>query len=243
MVPQDFLAVSPSRLAWLAWAGLGIVLVYSLTLPIATLPGNGAWLRRFETPEIVPGRVLDQTFTMNRDGLTAIEFALVPVGPPARDISLTLLDVTVAGAERVVAADAIRVHALGDRQSFGFAFDPIAGSRFHTYQLEVSGTDGPSGYALVATKGDRYAGGTMGVNDRARWGDLVFQTFVSPPVGSTWTTLWTRRGESGRASGKLILALLGLNWVAVGFLLRAAIGLAVAGRVPAAAPEQPSPRG
>jgi len=227
--------MSPSGLAWLAWAGCGIVLVYSLTLPVATLPGNAAWLRRFETPEIVPGRVLNQTFTMNRDGLTAIEFALVPVGPPSRDVRLALLDVTYAGNARAVRTSTIKAPALGDRRSFRFEFVPIADSRFHTYQLEVSGTDGPSGYALVATKGDRYAEGTMGVNGRARWADLVFQTFVSPPVGSTWKTLWTRQAEPGRASGRLILALLGLNWVAMGLLLREFLQLGAA-----AAPQRPS---
>jgi len=242
VVPTNLL-VSPSRLAGLAWAGLGVVLAHSLTLPVVTLPGNAAWLRRFETPEIVPGRVLGQTFTMNRDGLTAIEFALVPVGPPSRDIDLTLLDVTDARNARAVRTTTIKVPALGDRRSFRFEFVPIADSRFRTYQFEVSGTDGRSGYALVAARGDAYAEGTLGFNGRARWADLIFQTDVSPPVASIWTTLWTRRGEPGRASGKLILALLGLNWVVVGFLLRASIGLAVAGRDPAVAPEQPSTRG
>jgi len=221
---------SPSRLVWLVWAGLSIVFAYSLTLPVATLPGNRPWLRRFDTPEIAEGRVFSQTFTMDRDGLTAIEFNFDPVGPPSRDFTVTLLDVTIPRSSRIVSTQTIRVHALGDRRSFRFEFPPIPDSRFHSYEFDVSGGDGRSGYALVAARGDGYTGGTLGVDGRARWSDLIFQTDVSPPVASTWTTLWTRRGGSGRASGKLILALLGLNWIAVGFLLRAV------------AQNQPSPR-
>src|SRR5439155_7857758 len=139
VVPKNLLALSPSRLAWLAWAGLSVVFAYSLTLPVATLPGNGVWLRRFDTPEIVDGRVFSQTFTMDRDGLTAIEFSIDPVGPPSSDITATLLDVTVAGKARVVETSTIKVHALGDRRSFRFEFPPIAGSRFRAYEFDVTG--------------------------------------------------------------------------------------------------------
>jgi len=219
---------SPTRLVWLAWAGIGAFLVVALMRPIATLPGDETWLRRFDTLEIAPGRVFSQTFTMNRNGLTAVEFSIAPLGPPARDISVTLLDITVRGQPLVVYADAIKVAALGDRQSFRAEFPPIADSEFRTYELDVSGTDGRSGYALVAAKGDGYAQGTMYFNDRARWADLIFQTYVSPPVRSIWTTLWQRHASPGRASGKLILALLGLNWIAAGFLLRALLGVGAA---------------
>ena len=202
--------------------------------PIATLPGEGTWLRRFQTLEIAPGRVLSQTFTMNRDGLTAVEFSIAPLGPPARDISVTLLDLTPPGQPLVVYADAIRVAALGDRRSFRAEFPPIADSASRIYELDISGTDGRSGYALVAAKGDGYAQGTMYFNDRARWADLIFQTYVSPPVPSTLMTLWTRHGGPGRASGRLVLALLGLTWIAAGFLLQASLALG------AIAPPRPS---
>ena len=95
---------SPSRLVWLVWAGLSIVFAYSLTLPVATLPGNRPWLRRFDTPEIAEGRVFSQTFTMDRDGLTAIEFNFDPVGPPSWQWSPAFRDTAKAVEDPVTAA-------------------------------------------------------------------------------------------------------------------------------------------
>ena len=76
---------------------------------------------------------------MDRDGLTAIEFSIDPVGPPSSDITTSLVDVTVAGKARVVETSTIKVHALGDRRSFRFEFPPITDSRFRTYEFDVTG--------------------------------------------------------------------------------------------------------
>ena len=208
-------AISPS---WVAWSALGIVLAYSLTLPFVTLPGNRARLRRFQT-EITRDRVFDQTFVMNQDGLNAIEFGVAPLDATrSGDIRFTLSDVTDKNNPRPMRTGEVRADALaGDM--WRFAFEPITNSNAHTYAFEVAAT-GRSGLALVATKGDAYAAGTLRVNERPRWADLVFQTATSPPVGSPLAALRGADDQTEPTRVKAILWLLGLNWLVVGFLLQ-----------------------
>ncbi|HEY3158674.1 MAG TPA: hypothetical protein VGJ78_06910 [Vicinamibacterales bacterium] len=183
-----------------------------------TLPGNGARLRRFQT-EITRDRVFDQTFVSNQDGLNAIEFSVAPLeATRSGDIRFRLSDVTDKNNPRVMRTGEVRAGALiGDR--LRFAFEPITDSSSHTYAFEVAATE-RSGLALVATKGDAYAAGTLMVNERPRWADLMFQTSTSPPVGSPWATFWGTDDQAAPKRVTAILGLLGLNWLAVGFLLQ-----------------------
>jgi len=208
-------AISPS---WVGWSALGIVLAYSLTLPFVTLPGNGARLRRFQT-EITRDHVFDQTFVMNQDGLNSIAFSVAPLDDTrSGDIRFRLSDVTDKNNPRLMRTGEVRAGApTGD--TLRFAFEPITNSSSHTYAFEVAATE-RSGLALVATKGDAYAAGTLWVDERPRWADLVFQTSTSPPVGSPWATFSGADDQAAPKRLPAILGLLGLNWLAVGILLQ-----------------------
>ena len=219
--------MSPSRVAWIAWAAVGVSLVWSLSLP--GLPGNAWWLRRFHTPEITREYTFAQTIAMNRNGLDAIEFRPAPAGSRlSGDIRLVLVDITESADDGlVVRTSTIAVAELADALSFRFQFAPIANSRFRMFRFELAATDASSGIALVATRGDRYSEGALLVNGRSRWADLVFQT--SATTSSIWATLWTVRTESG-VSGRLVLALLAASWLVLGVVVR------VLSRVPDDAP-------
>lgn len=220
-------AISPSQVAGLAWAGIGIVLVVSLALPGSSLPGNGWWLRRFHTPEVTNERTFGQTFVMRRDGLQAIEFHPAQIGSRiSGDIRLALVDVTEGAEPRVVRTSTTPVTDLARKQSYRFEFQPITDSTNRTYRFEVSSSEMSSGLALRATKGDPYPNGTLTVNVTPRLADLLFQ--ASAPTASMWQTLWTKRAEGGRPSGRLVLALLAANWIAIGFLFRIVLFLPAA---------------
>lgn len=217
------MTLSPSRLAVLAWAGIGIVLLFSLARPATPLPGDHSWLRRFHTPEVSYERSLGQTFVMNRNGLHAIEFHPASNGlHPSGEIQVALVDVTPGVDSDVVRSGVIRAAELAGRRSYRFEFSPIADSRNRSYRFELTASDMSSGFVLRAAKGEGYPEGTLTVNGRSRWADLAFQTIA--PTSSMWHTLWTSRTASG-SSGRLVLALLAATWVAMGVMFRALLSI------------------
>lgn len=195
-----------------------MVLVWSLAQP--GTPGNGAFLRRFTTPEIRREYTFAQRFRMNRDGLNAIEFHPTSAGSLASgEIRFALVDMTDDDRERVVRTGGVPWTSVVNRSSYRFEFAPIADSRHKSYRFEISATAANSGVALVAAKGvDRYPDNAMAVNGRVRWAGLIYQTTTVTP--STLSALWTGRTDGG-VPGKVVLALLFGNWLLIGLLLRA----------------------
>lgn len=215
-----------SRLAWLAWAAVGMVFVSSLALPTPTLPGNHSWLRRFQTPELSYGITLAQTFRMNRDWLRAVEFYPAANGLPlSGNVGLALIDTTVTDAATAVVRGAtVRAADLVRGSSYRFEFRPIADSTSRTYRFEVTATDSSSGVVLWATKGDPYEAGTLLANGRSRWADLTFEAVG--PTSRVGRALWTKLApESGWRSGRVVLALFAVSWIALGALFRALLSL------------------
>jgi hypothetical protein len=205
-------------------------LAYSLTLPASLLPGNHSWLRRFETPEIADGRTVGQEFTMRRDGLDAIEF--IPASnslSPSGNIHVALIDITSPGNSQVLRTGTLRAAELVRGTYYRFAFPPIVDSRNRKYLFELAAQDVSSGITLRATKGDPYPDGTLTFNGRGRWADLMFQ--ASAPTESIWRTLWAGGTQSG-VSGKLILTLLVVNWLALGVLFHSLVSLPTSEHAP-----------
>ena len=96
------------------------------------------------------------------------------------------------------------------------------------YRLDLfSSEKSPSkGVAVWATKGERYRGGTMLINDRLRWADLAFKTFV-PSGRSSWRRLMEMPApESGRfLRAHVVIAGLAAYWAVFGVVLRALSGM------------------
>ena len=193
-------------------------------MPVPRLPGNSGWLRRFRTPEITPAWTLAQDFTMSDTGLNGIDFEAVQVGPPSGQILLRLLPLSDTGEASTAEERAVSAAEVAGRPDFQWAFIPLEKSQFERYRFEVTATDN-SGLALLATRGDGYPGGSLAANGRSRWADLLFQTSSSVPVSSVFEALWVGRVGPGRASGRLILALLFINLIAMGFLFRAVLSI------------------
>lgn len=209
--------MTASRAAWIAWIAAGVVFGVSLTQPAATFPANRWWLRAFSTPEIGSGRMVGQEFVMSRDGLNAIEFHPVPVDSLRGRLEVRLVDLTEGATSRVVRTGTFDVADLVRRESYRFEFEPIADSKNRKYRFELTADDGMSGIALRATKGDPYPRGTLTFNGTSRWADLRFR--ATAPTTSIWQALWTGPIQSG-TSGRIVLALLVINWMAAGVLLR-----------------------
>ena len=210
-----------ARLVWIAWAGIGVTLIWSLAQPATA--GNHSWLRRFHTPEITARNTFGQRFVMNRNGFHAVEFRPAPAGPLASgEIRFALVDTTRSAEGVVVRTGRVPWTALANQSSYRFEFEPVPDSRHRTYRFEIGATAASSGVALVAARGvDRYPDGALTVNGRERWAALLFQTYASS--ASILGTLSSGRTQSG-VPGILVLGLLAASWALVGVVLRALVG-------------------
>jgi hypothetical protein len=208
--------LSPS-LGWLAWLGIGVILVWSLAQP--GTPGNHARLRRFTTPEISRETTLGQRFRMNRDGLNGIEFHPAAAGSLASgEITFSLIEVTDDDRPTVVRTGRVPWTAVAGQSSYRFEFAPVADSRHKSYRFDIGATAARSGIALLAARGvERYPDNALAVNGRDRWAGLIYQTATVTP--STFSALWTGRTDAG-VPGKMLLALLFGNWLLIGSVLR-----------------------
>ena len=215
-------SITASRLALIAWVGVGVTLIWSLAQP--GTPGNGSWLRRFDTPEITRTYTFAQRFRMNRDGLEAIEFRPTRAEFLASgEIRFALVDITREDEGTVIRTGSVPWTELARRSSYRFEFAPVLDSRHKAYRFEIAATAERSGVALVATRAvERYPEGALTVNGKNRWAALLFQTYASN--ASIVSTLWTGRTESG-VPGRLVLALLALNWLLLGVIVRVLAGM------------------
>ena len=210
-------AAAPGGLAWVAWIGIGVALIWSLARPAT--PGNDSWLRRFRTPEITRTYTFAQHFHMNRAGLNAIAFRPARGGVLASgEIRFALVDITSGDAPTVVRTGRVPWPEVARRSSYRFEFAPVVDSKHRSYRFEIGATAARSGVALVAARGvDRYPENALTVNGRNRWAALLFQTYASD--ASTLSALWRGSTESG-IPGRLVLALLAGSWLCMGVLCR-----------------------
>lgn len=203
--------------AWLAWFTLGAVGVMALAMPSVRLPSDDLGLRRFQTPELASGIRLSQTFQMTADGFHAIELSAAAVGTPViGTIRLELHDLTGHGDALLGAAD-VSASDLVRAPSYRFEFLPIPTSKNTPYRVDVvsSDTQNAEGVALWATKGERYAGGAMLINDIPRWADLAFKTYA--PAPSRWRALMNMPSPRRQ----IVVTAIGANWILLGLIVGA----------------------
>lgn len=215
------MALSLRRWATLAWLIVGAVSLTMLAMPIVRLPSDDVGLlRRFSSPEIAPDIRLSQTFEMSADGLRAVEFSPVGVGQVSGEIRMELHDITGRDDRLMRTTDVSAADVVGV-ESYRFEFSPVLDSKNRIYQLDLTAPDArpAEGVAVWATKGERYAGGSMLVNGVPRWADMAFKAHAPAPSGLQLLTAGA--AGSGLSRGHVVLAALAASWIALGVFLRA----------------------
>ena len=207
---------APSRLTAVAWFGVPVVFAVLLAAPSVTLPADDIGLRRFQTPELGPDVQLGQTFNMPADGLHAIEVFPVAVGDPVSGfVRFVLYDVTEGRAIRL-RGTVVSTDSLVQAPLFQFEFPPIGDSADHSYQLDIM-SESAAGVAFWATKGERYAAGSLRINNQDRWADLGFRAHA--PAPSVWGLFMTLR-EERPARAHVVSGSLIVMWLLLGFVIR-----------------------
>ena len=211
----------PARWAGIAWCTVPVVYALLLTAPSVTLPGDDLGLRRFQTPLLAPDLWLGQTFTMTTDGLYAIEVFATRIGARVSgDVRFELYDVTQDGElppprrlAVVGAADLVK------GPSYRFEFPPILDSQDRSYLLNIvsSAMTPAEGLAFWATKGERYTGGSLRINDQDRWADMAFRAYA--PAPAIWRLLVTLRATNP-VRGDIAIAAFVAIWLLMGLVLR-----------------------
>jgi hypothetical protein len=199
-----------------AWLGVPVMFAVLLAAPSVTLPGDDVGLRRFQTPQLDPGVLLGQTFSMPGDGLHAIEVFPVSVRERVSGfVRFVLYDVTEGPSTRVRGA-VVATDSLMQAPSFRFEFPPISDSADHSYQLDIAPTSA-DGVAFWATQGERYAAGNLRINGQDRWADLAFQTYApTPSIWQLLMTLW----DGHPVRGLVVIGAFGSIWLLLGFALQ-----------------------
>jgi hypothetical protein len=155
---------------------------------------------------------------MSMPNLNAVDLQATAIGPLTGRIRLELIDFDMSRVPLVVRRADVDASALARSERYRFEFEPIRDSDDHRFRLDISSSpDAPSsGVAFWATKGKRYANGTLLTNERERWADLAFQTHT--PARRTLSALLDGRYMS-KASGAIALAGLFVSWLAIGVVL------------------------
>jgi hypothetical protein len=203
-----------------AWWFVPVIYALLLASPSVTLPGDDLGIRAFETPPLGPDIELSQSFRMTADGLHAIEVYPVALGPRVSgevrfDLYLIYEVGDSRGEIRIRSANVLS-EDLMRTPSYRFEFAPIPNSKDSDYRLDF-GASSAEGVAFLATKGERYDGGYMSVNNSGRWADLAFRAYA--PAPSVWRRLMTLR-ETNTVRAYLVIAALPAIWLLVGFVIR-----------------------
>lgn len=207
---------APFQLAALVWFGVPAVFAALLVAPSVTLPGDDLGLRRFQTPQLGPDVSLGQTFSMPGDGLHAIEVHPVAVGEPVSGfVRFVLYDVTEGRSTRVRGA-VVSAGSLVQAPSYRFEFPPIGDSADHGYRLDIM-SESAEGVAFWATRGERYAAGSLRINNQDRWADLGFRAHA--PAPSIWRLFMTLR-EERPARAHVAGGALMIIWLLLGLVIR-----------------------
>lgn len=209
------------RLVWiLRVVALGIS-AWALLDP-SNHPSNASPFRRFVTPSVSSTLVLSQTFRMEEPSLHAIDLRPAAVGAAgAVRFELFDLDANLQRIPELVRSADVEGTALSGASVYRFTFAPVEDSLDRTFQLTVTAAPGvqSTGVAFWATRGDAYKDGTLLVNDRERWADLLFRTHS--PAQSTLLSLAQGR-YLPRWAVVIALLMLAISWRAVSALLREA---------------------
>jgi hypothetical protein len=210
----------PARWPSIAWWVVPVIYALMLASPSVTLPGDDLGIRAFQTPPLGPNIELSQSFRMTTDGLHAIEVYPIALGPRVSgEVRFDLSEIYEVGVDRSetrVRRANVLVEELIRSPSYRFEFPPIINSKDREYRLSLASFSA-EGVAFWATKGERYDGGFMSVNDRERWADLEFRTYA--PAPSVWRRLMTLR-ETNRVRADLVIAAFPVIWLLVGFVIR-----------------------
>jgi hypothetical protein len=196
------------------------VFAAALAWPGVRLPADGPGLRRFRVP-VEEGMAVSQTFFMPAADMQSIElFPAAGVGPVSGKVRFELYDVT----DRVGRVHEKEVPAVDVMRgpTYDLTFPAMSQSDNHTFRLDVTvaADDPPTGVGLWATKGWRYPGGTLFINDRERWADLAFSTFA-PAGRSAWRRLMDASSSGQRPYlASVVLGSLAVYWVILGFVVQ-----------------------
>ena len=211
---------SGARWARVAWWSMPVAFVGMLAAPSVRLPGDDLGIRGFQTPPLSPGMALAQTFTMTAPGLEGIEVFPVATGRPTQSqVRFELYetsDIGVDHRETLVHSAGVPSEALARTPSYRFAFAPRPDSKDRTYRFDLVASSA-TGVAFMATRGDRYADGSLYANGNDRWADLVFQAHA--PVPTVWALLMRLR-STNPVRAYAIIAALPVFWLLVGLVIR-----------------------
>ena len=211
---------TPAQWAVVAWWGVPVVVAALLATSSVTLPGDNLGFRRFQTPQLGPGMVVGQTFYMTGHGLHAVEVFPVAVGERVSgSVPFELYDVTGDRVTRVYEA-VVSADRLIQSPSYRLEFPPIGNSADRSYRFDIAPAQA-EGIAFWATKGERYAGGSMHINNQSRWADLAF--LADAPAPSIWRLLMTLR-ETHPVRGNIVIGSVAAIWLLLGLLLRGITG-------------------
>lgn len=199
------------------WCTVPIVYVLLLTAQSVALPGDNLGLRRFQTPQLAPGVRVGQTFTMTADGLYAIEvFPTLAGARPSGYVRFEVYDVTDSSRPVPMRSASLMAEDLIRTPFYRFEFVPIAHSKNRVYRLDVLAWSA-AGVAFLATRGERYEGGTLHMNNQGRWADMAFRTYAPfpPSVGRLLMTL----RETNPVRGHIVIAAFATLWLLLGFVV------------------------
>jgi hypothetical protein len=199
------------------WLLLPVLLALLLAAPSVELPGDELGIRRFQTPPLGPSLRLGQSFAMTGNGFHAIE--VLPVAPTelvSGDVRFELYELRDGRPTPVRVAEVLAEDLLGG-PSYRFEFVPIPDSKDRAYRLDLVAA--PARIAFWATRGERYAGGSMHVNGRDRWADLAFRT--DAPAPSIWGRFVTL-GRTNPVRASVTGAALLLVWLLLGIPIHSA---------------------
>lgn len=199
--------IHSARAAWIIMVAISL---YLLVAP-PRHPGDRPGWRSFVTPPVAAGVEMGQTFLMNAAGLEAVDIRGRAVGPVSGRIRLELLEVE-GGDRRLIRTADVDAAEFISRDVYRFQFAPVADSAQKRYRVDVlSSPAAPAtGVALLATKGARYSGGALVVNDRERWADLAFQvrTAAQSPASALLNSPYISRMSAVMALISLAIAAL-----------------------------------
>jgi len=168
------------RLAAFVAVSLAVVgaQVYAVFFAEHGVPRSGRTGRAMLVGEVAGDHEVSQTMALEADGFERIVVHARPYGGSVGgDVVFELKDI-VGGTEGLLFRISRSAAEVIASNAFAIAFPPINNSSGRQYRLDISAPRTPpgQGIALAATSDDSYPGGSLFVDGRERWGDLVFET-------------------------------------------------------------------
>ncbi len=137
--------------------------------------------------ELLPGRIVGQTFVASADRLTGIQLLTANYARPTHGRVRFHLK-TDAAAPTDLASGEVDAADWPNNQFWPIFFPPVEGSAGHTYYFGLEGVDTQPGSAptLWSSPQDVYAGGNLWEQGQAQPGDLAFRLLSQPEPPGTW---------------------------------------------------------